>query len=427
MTVEKDGITLESAMTGGGNNPPKDPPKDPIKEEPKDPIVDPKTEDPKEPKTEDKSEGRTALLEQFKGGSFTPDGSIVDAVGRIVKTPEEVEEMLKASKEDEVNYFLDDDENLVDAEGNIVVKKDDIQRDEEGNILLPAAQEEALMDELVTIGREKGFEFKDAEGNTVSFPDTKEGYFQYAEALGNQMANEHQAQLQEAFPEAYALMEHMIAGGDASKFYESRMNMTDYSQVNYDKNNKEGRKMVIKDFLTKVQKNNDEMADYMIKAMTDSGDIDKFYDSSINGLRQHQDALKKEEVAQRKAAIKEREENTVKYWNGIGDIITDGKLHSIHIPDHEKKEFFSYLSKDSDGKGNSAATRRKAELTPQQLLEVDYLIYKGFNLKKLIEAQAKEDKAAGLRKRKATVKLQHTPRKRQAVKGGKGASLKTLK
>jgi len=112
---------------------------------------------------------------------------------------------------------------------------------------------------------------------------------------------------------------------------------------------------------------------------------------------------KREQIANQQ---KQRE-----FWDDINDTIQNSKdFAGITVQEKDKNKFFDYLSKP-DSNGVTEREKAHQESSKDVKLAIDYLMYKGFNLKDIIAAKAKTSNAKSLRKKiKSSGKVKGTAR-----------------
>ena len=112
---------------------------------------------------------------------------------------------------------------------------------------------------------------------------------------------------------------------------------------------------------------------------------------------------------QKKSNIKSQEEEK-QFWSGIQKTIQEtDELAGISIPNREKNKFFKYISAPVNKQGQTQSMVDKSNNTNEQKLLMDYLMFKGLNLKEIIATKAKSQNTRSLKDRiqkssKATLK-----------------------
>jgi hypothetical protein len=358
--------------------------------------------------------------------TINSDGALVDAVGNVLMTKEQVAVKLGASpvEEEEDNtggedYSLDKDGNLL-KDGKLFKQKGGFEVDENNEVTFKDA-ENTLINELLETARAEGFNLADAEGNPLAFEDTNEGVMQMARTIGEEFYNKQIVEFFQGYPIVADIVNHLSKGGDVTDFLSTYTENKDYAKLEVATDDKEGRKLVIKEYLTKVAKNDPETTNYLLKAIEASGDVDIKYNQYLAGLQvwqQEQDKGKKE--AQRTEA-QESKARTEAHWTQVKATITKGALGEFSLPDADKDEFFKFIANVADKKGNTKAALKYNNLGMEQKLMLDFLLYKDFDLNKLVEAKVKEKQVISLKgKKNKAIIINKTP---AAVPVGAGTEI----
>jgi hypothetical protein len=114
---------------------------------------------------------------------------------------------------------------------------------------------------------------------------------------------------------------------------------------------------------------------------------------------------------------------TQQTWKGIGSIINKGKLRDFAIPEADKKKFYNWMATPVDKQGRSQRLIDRDKLDQESILAMEFLVYKGLDLSKLINTKATTRQAVNL---KAKLKSNAQTASRR-MKGNKGAYNKTQK
>ena len=125
----------------------------------------------------------TEILELHKGSGFDKDGNLIDAEGKVLKSPEDIkseldnlttpldtveEVTIQDDSGKDVVYKLDANKNAIDANGNIVKTKKEL-------LELLEESDDTGDDYIKYISSVTGFQAMDDKGNPVEFENTVEG------------------------------------------------------------------------------------------------------------------------------------------------------------------------------------------------------------------------------------------------------------
>jgi hypothetical protein len=142
-----------------------------------------------------------------------------------------------------------------------------------------------------------------------------------------------------------------------------------------------------------------EQADLTAQMYEDTNKLKDFGKLAFDKLKNYEEQLEIKEKQEYEKSLKLEEEKIKNHWNNINTIISKGQLANITIPDADRKGFFEWLALSADNNGNSQASIARSKATTEQLLQLDYLLYKGFDLSKLIQQKANQEKVNNLRLR----------------------------
>ena len=95
-------------------------------------------------------------------------------------------------------------------------------------------------------------------------------------------------------------------------------------------------------------------------------------------------------IVEQRETQKQKYTEQKKFWDGIYTTIEDSKeFKGIAVPEREKNKFFDYLSKPVTKEGYTQRDVDHSKADMDIKLAIDYLMYKGFNLDKLIDKKAR--------------------------------------
>jgi hypothetical protein len=337
------------------------------------------------------------------GEKFDQEGNLLDTSGEVILKKEEItdklEEVNAGSGQEAITYHKDENGNLVDNTGKVIAKEGEYEVGEDGEVKL-SKEEESSLDILIKKAEDKGFSFEDQDGNPIEFDESDEGFFNMANHIGQQTAAKTLNNLFSNHPDLGSLYNHLAAGGKASDFYNFKGSTPNYDNVDIKDDNPTGQLELIKEYYTKALSVPEGEADYILEGIKAGGDTAEKYKTALEGLKnwskkQEADKTKRDQdaiAAQQKAAQKQNE--------AIKGIIKDGKIDSFVIPEKERNTFASWLLDPTDDNGNTNAVKAYEALPEDKKLVLDYLLYKDFDLDKLIERRAKQLNVEGIKKRK---------------------------
>lgn len=293
---------------------------------------------------------------------------------------------------------IDGIDYTLDAEGNAVkdgqVFKTKAELDTLGNA--DNSNETSFIEEYAKL---TGVTPLNAEGQPIVYEDTEEGLIAYNKDVVAIQIQKGIEELYNADKDVKALFEHKRRGGSTEDFIK-KVNSS-WSRIQFDGNNEDLLKnAVIAEALSKgMSKERAELTANMYK---DTNKLKEFGKEAFDNLVKDEKFIEQQEIQSRKAFELQEEENNTKHWNNVKEIVTKGKLNNIVIPESDRDNFFKYMALPVDKDRNSQSALDV--LTEEQLLQLEYLKFKKFDLSKLITAAVKNEKVKGLRARLTTEK-----------------------
>ena len=124
-------------------------------------------------------------------------------------------------------------------------------------------------------------------------------------------------------------------------------------------------------------------------------------------------------IERQKAEAQQRQETAQTQWTNIKNTIDQGQVRGFNIPNADRKKFYSWMSEavDNQGRTQRLLDREKMDLETQVAME--YLLWKNFDLNKLLSNTQNTKKAQNLKQ-----KLQQNKPASQRMKGGRNSASK---
>jgi hypothetical protein len=254
------------------------------------------------------------------------------------------------------------------------------------------------------------------------FSDDYDGIVGVTKEAATKMAEEQFQQVFSAFPDIQEYLNYRVSGGDPDKYFEVAAKEIDFSKLELNEKDLGMQRKVLETFLVSQGYEPEEVTD----TIQDYEDAKILYKNAGR-------AVKKLAVAQanaKEALLKQQEEDakivaqqTKETWNNIGTIINKGRLKEFTIPEADKKKFYNWMSVPVDQQGRSQRIIDREKLDQESILAMEYLMYKGLDLSKLINTKATTRQAVNL---KAKLKS-NTQTATRRMKGNKGGFNKTSK
>lgn len=341
-----------------------------------------------------KAKSDLALATKYSGSNINGAGDVVDATGKVIKTKAEVDAAEAKAKEtataveiDGAKYKLNDKGDAVKEDGTVFKTKAELDA-------LEADEEVPLVNEVI---QKVGLQPLDDKGKPIVYEDSVEGLIKLTNDLAAMKAKDAEKGLFTAFPKVEKYLKHIAAGGTDSTFF--NLVKEDYSKVTIDDKNVEQQKQVLRaDLIAKGFSS--EKADKYIKRAEDASEL----------LAESQDALKSRQKwqsdtdakvnAENDARIKQQEENAVKHWTAVQDVVVKtGKIKDVVIPEVDRKEFYQYIAMAVDDEGNSQAVIDAMNEDLETRLLTDFYRFKKYNLSSLVRDTTNKETVKKLRAR----------------------------
>lgn len=296
----------------------------------------------------------------------------------------------KAVTVNDVTYQLNDKGDAIDKDGNIVKTKEELDA-------LEKAQDEEnevpLVEELV---QKSGRKILDDKGKPKTYEDTIEGILEFTTDLGIQKANEEYKKRVNKYPEARDFIAYLERGGNANDYFKKQS--TAWSNFRFDeKNDDHLLNAIVTELVSKgVPK---EQAEFTAQNYKDTDKLKDFGKAAYQRLvKAEQDSKAAEEAKYQQIAQKEAE-TEAKYWSTVQEVIKKGTLNNITIPETDRESFYNYVAAAANDERQSQAEIDANKLPVEQQLQLSYLVYRKFDLGKLLSNAVNTAKAKSLRER----------------------------
>jgi hypothetical protein len=202
--------------------------------------------------------------------------------------------------------------------------------------------------------------------------------------IAKKIALDEFQQVFEAYPDVAEYMQFRMNGGDPDKFLDLNKNI-DYSTIQLDEDNLNQSKEIISTFLRKQGFTDEDIRD-TISDYEDTGILAKQAKKILPKLQdlsvKEKQSILEQQEKQRQSEIEETKE----HWKNIRSTIDSGKVKNIAIPEADKKKFFDWMALPKENnKSQRDIDREKMSL--DDMIALEYLIYKGLDISKLAIAK----------------------------------------
>ncbi len=231
------------------------------------------------------------------------------------------------------------------------------------------------------------------------YDDTTEGLLAMTQDVGKQIAEDQLDNLFENFPLVKDHLEYVLNGGDSQDFMQAYDPNLDYGKVELAEDDVRSQKAILSDYFA-TKGHEQEFINELLEDYQDNGKLLDKAKAAQGALSKMQESSRAQLVQQRKAERQQQQEQQEEFWNGVYETIEEtDEFAGITVPKREKNKFFEYLSRPVSQDGRTQRDLDHAGAEIETKLAIDYLMYKGFDLSKLVEKKAKTSNAKSLRDR----------------------------
>tara|TARA_R110000737_G_scaffold172524_3_gene198002 strand:+ start:877 stop:1977 length:1101 start_codon:yes stop_codon:yes gene_type:complete len=294
---------------------------------------------------------------------------------------EEIEDELGLEEESE-EESEDDEEDEVDPEGHLKDDSDD-QEDDSDEDEVPTVVSEVL--------EKLGYDVDE------EYDDTPEGLAAMTKDVASQMADDRLDDVLGNFPLVKQHLEYVMQGGESQEFMNAHDPGTDYNKFELAEADVASQRVILSNYFG-LKGHDKEFINELLEDYEDSGKLHSKATAAKDALGKHQEQEREQLYEQQREQSLQSHKEQEEFWDGVAGIIENSQeFKGINIPEKEKGKFFNYISKPVDKNGTTQRDLDHTESDMESKLAMDYLMYKGFDLKSLISTKAKTQSAKSLR------------------------------
>jgi hypothetical protein len=336
--------------------------------------------------------------------SDTPNVDTLELLDDKDDTIKEVEpeavELDKTAATDE----LDDDASQVVTEDTDIIEptdKDDVDKEEIEEGLEKVKEENDQEASSETPDKSVVGEVLESLGfeGEYEYEDTPEGLKTLTLDVANKLAEEQLDGIMENFPLVQRHLEYVMNGGQSQDFMKANDPQSDYSKVQLSEKDTPMQKIMLSNYF-KAKGHDDNMIKELIEDYEDSGKLFAKAELAKNALATAQGKQREYMLQQQKEQNAKSRDEEQKFWTNIHKTIQEtDELAGITIPKREKNKFFKYISAPVNRNGHTQSMVDREGASQEQRLLMDYLMFKGLNLKDIIATKAKSQQTRSLKDR----------------------------
>lgn len=282
----------------------------------------------------------------------------------------------------------DEDQDAAPIE-NTDADADDDDSDQE----LPANTADSVETSLVEeIQQKLGYDL----GPDLELEDSVDGIVSLTKATAEKMAQEQQEAVFGAFPDVKQYLQYRMNGGDPQEYFKAASAEVDYLTMSITSEDTLTQKRVVGMYL-QAQGFEDSEITETLEDYEDAGILERHAKKALTRMQTEQSGLREKLLKQQEELAQKQSDENEKTWTGIQETISNGSLRGISVPERDKKRFFDWMAVPVDRQGNSQRSLDRERMDQETMLALEYLVYKGLDLSKLVSNTATTQKAQSLR------------------------------
>ncbi len=228
------------------------------------------------------------------------------------------------------------------------------------------------------------------------FDESIDGLTKFTKATAEKMAQEQMQNVFGAFPDVQEYLNYRANGGDPKKYFQTAAPERDFSTMEIKEGDLVTQKQVVGAFLQSQGFETDEIKE-TLEDYEDAGILERHAKKALVRLQNTQAAQKKTLSNPEAQQAQQQAQQNEQMWGEINGLVTKGELKGLTVPERDKKRFFNWMAAPIDKQGNSQRSIDRSKLDQETLLALEYIVYKGFDLTKLVSNNTKTQKAQSLR------------------------------
>jgi len=305
------------------------------------------------------------------------------------------------------DFIKDDEKKEKQEEQQVEENPEEEKQEEEQSEEKDEKKDEEVKKEEKPEKEEKQPEKEDSDESVISelqkmlgyevdkeYEESIEGIKDFTVDVAKQIALNEFEGFYKQYPVVKEFTEYVVSGGDPNEFF--KISEHDFSKVTLQEDDVDTQKDVLNVFLEKQGFGKDEIAE-MIKDYEDTGILYKQSSRALPKIVELQQKQKEELIKRHEQEVIESQQREQQVWSEIEETISNGDLGGVVIPESDKKDFFKWMAVPvEEGKSQRMIDREKLEIT--KLLQLEYLLYKGLDVSKLVKMKKNTKNAELLRK-----------------------------
>lgn len=331
------------------------------------------------------------------------------------ETSSEESFQLEKEKEKEENNNETDESSENNEENTEENNENNEESSEENNEENENNEDDSVVSSLMeTLG------YQPAEDE--EYEDSEEGIAKLVRNASQQNAERYfQEQLEQA-PVIRDFLQYTQAGGDPTTFLETTFPSTDYSTLEFDENNESQQEHLVRQELVARGYEGEDLKQEL-EDIKNGGILESKAKRALNSLSRMQQEEKQNLLKQQQQEYQKEQQETQQFWNETFKFIDNtNEIKGMKLPEAEKSSFKSFLYKPVQN-GKTQREMFLEEMSTEDSLAVDYMLFKKFNIGSLVDKRAKDQRAKSLRERINKSKLDKQNRQSKVNKKSDGSDI----
>ena len=218
----------------------------------------------------------------------------------------------------------------------------------------------------------------------------------FTKATADKIAQEQMQNVFSAFPDVQEYLNYRANGGDPKQYFQTAAPERDFSAMEVSEGDVVTQKQIVGAYLEGQGFDQSEIKE-TLEDYEDAGILERHAKKALTRLQTKQAQDKKSLIERQQQEAQAQAQENEKMWTEINGLVQQGSLKGLTVPERDKKRFFDWMASPIDQQGNSQRSVDRANLDQETLLALEYIVYKGFDLSKLIANNNTTQQARSLR------------------------------
>ena len=244
------------------------------------------------------------------------------------------------------------------------------------------------------------------------FNEDYDGIVEFTRNAATEIAKEQLDTMFSQFPDVAEYLQYRYNGGDPRQYFQAHSPEVDYTAVQISEDNLSVQRHVVEKWLS-LQGFEPQEIQETVQEYLDAGILGKQAERNLKKLQDYQTVQAQQVVEQQKLQAQQQQQQVQQQWNNIKSTIDKGVLRGFNVPESEKNKFFNWMSQPVDNQGRTQRMMQREALDIETQVALEYLLYKNFDLNKLVQSTKNTVQAQNLKQR-----LQQSQPATKRMKGG---------